>query len=404
MGDKEINPNLKLPPVKPDQQLPPPQKVQGNKNLNKSLALAKGQMFEMPLVYERLSVYDLDGSLGFSVGEIEKMKTSDAALLFQYLVTEGKVEFEKAFEVLNQLSTSKIGRILYYIYPDEILGKYFTKIGESDLNKAVNIILNIKESPHGSSTSGEDVGLNASSIFQKVDNKSLIEKILEKVSAIDPDYAEDIKNTKERIKAKYSGGADKVKIKTDLNKDIPTPETTRIRDTHSDVEKAIEVFQGEYAVSKPSHNRYLQSSGAGPCVIITLYDKKNKIGLLAHLDAAVDIYNSMDLILQKLKEKGADASNLEARIIGGQRSQSEKIVYEIKDRLNESNIKIVETDVLADPQTSKDILFDLETGEVYDYNETITTTPKDEFDKKAQRVINTDKSYVLLKHPDSLPE
>lgn len=83
---------------------------------------------------------------------------------------------------------------------------------------------------------------------------------------------------------------------------------------------------GEIAVGKEKDD--LSSLGIGSCLVVTLYDSKNKIGALAHtmLPARSNpgpegdtryVENAVDEMLKKLKEQGSETENLEAKLIGG---------------------------------------------------------------------------------------
>ena len=93
--------------------------------------------------------------------------------------------------------------------------------------------------------------------------------------------------------------------------------------------KNIEVEMGDIAVTKGEDN--LVASGIGSCLVITLYDPKQKIGALAHtmlyshhLSKAnpespdtkyADI--AIDEMLKRVQALGAKRENIEAKLIGG---------------------------------------------------------------------------------------
>jgi chemotaxis receptor (MCP) glutamine deamidase CheD len=138
-----------------------------------------------------------------------------------------------------------------------------------------------------------------------------------------------------------------------------------------DSDKSIEVMQGEYSIIEYSENTpFMQTYGIGPCVAVTIYDKKSKKGFLAHIDTHSKA-KSLNGILSRLKTRGFDTDNCEARIIGGQTGCSTETVKEIQKQLNSKKINIVEMDVLG--SDARSIQLDLNTGEVTDYNETIHT-------------------------------
>ena len=104
--------------------------------------------------------------------------------------------------------------------------------------------------------------------------------------------------------------------------------------------KNIEVEMGDIAVTKGEDN--LVASGIGSCLVITLYDPKQKIGALAHTmlyahRLSSEVRNSkderrkvnpespdtkyadiaIDEMLKRLQALGAKRENIEAKLIGG---------------------------------------------------------------------------------------
>ena len=92
--------------------------------------------------------------------------------------------------------------------------------------------------------------------------------------------------------------------------------------------KNIEVEMGDIAVTKGEDN--LIASGIGSCLVITLYDPKQKIGALAHTmlysqrrkanpespdTKYADI--AIDEMLKRVQALGAKRENIEAKLIGG---------------------------------------------------------------------------------------
>lgn len=106
----------------------------------------------------------------------------------------------------------------------------------------------------------------------------------------------------------------------------------------------------------------LTSSGIGSCVVITLYDPRNRIGGLAHTmlpsqEPPVDksdaryVNIAIDEMLKKMQALGAVKENLEAKIIGGANMFSsfksnigEKNINSAKEKLKKENILIAGMD------------------------------------------------------------
>jgi len=118
-----------------------------------------------------------------------------------------------------------------------------------------------------------------------------------------------------------------------------------------------EVYVGEIAIGK--ENETLSALGIGSCLVVTLYDSKNKVGAVAHTmlsnhsnpNAKRDIRyidNAIDEMLDKLREHGARTENLEAKLIGGANMFSafesnigKDNVSSAKKKLKEKNIPVV---------------------------------------------------------------
>lgn len=111
--------------------------------------------------------------------------------------------------------------------------------------------------------------------------------------------------------------------------------------------------------------------GLGSCVGVALYDKSHKIAGLVHVmlpDSTAVRQNSnrakfadtgIELLLEKMKENGADISNLTAKIAGGAQMFAFKTnndmlqvgkrnVEAVKQKLNELHIRILAEDTGLD--------------------------------------------------------
>ncbi|MCM8783889.1 MAG: hypothetical protein NC818_03845 [Candidatus Omnitrophica bacterium] len=128
----------------------------------------------------------------------------------------------------------------------------------------------------------------------------------------------------------------------------------------------VTVLQREAGITSAETNQpYLLTFGAGPCVIVTLYDPNTKIGTLIHFDAISDIRGALGKVIYHMKINGANIERLEARIIGGNTGSSEELIYQIYKALESiGGIQIVEKDILG--FESRSIIMDTNTGEIYD--------------------------------------
>ena len=92
----------------------------------------------------------------------------------------------------------------------------------------------------------------------------------------------------------------------------------------------------------------VQSTGAGPCLVLVLFDRQTKTAALAHISSSTDIARAMVQIYSQLAAQGAPTSRLEARIYGGWLGFSEKTLAGIEAQLRLRQIPVLEKDVLGD--------------------------------------------------------
>lgn len=139
------------------------------------------------------------------------------------------------------------------------------------------------------------------------------------------------------------------------------------RNKSKDDPKSIEVMQGQYAVKTYSKdNPSIQTCNVCNCVAVTIYDKKNKRGFVAHIDTT-EKADSLRDVLEKLN---FDPKNCEVRIIGGRTGLSEGNIEIIDMTLKSMGFEIKEYDILGSENTApRAIQLNLETGEVTDYEE-----------------------------------
>lgn len=120
----------------------------------------------------------------------------------------------------------------------------------------------------------------------------------------------------------------------------------------------IEVGMGDIAVAKG--NDYLVAIGIGSCLVLTLYDHKQRIGALAHTmlpsRASSRIENrdtkyidvAIDEMLKRMEARGSKREDLEAKLIGGANMFSafksgigEENIFSAKENLKKAGIPIV---------------------------------------------------------------
>lgn len=167
------------------------------------------------------------------------------------------------------------------------------------------------------------------------------------------------------------------------------PLRTHLRRCITDPSTAVEVRQHTFAVTRPGEGRtpFIQSANAGPCVILSLYDPQTQTGLMAHFDVTTDVGASFTEITAYLQRYGVNIGSMEAGLVGGwfMMFESEELVRNLREELRTRSIEIVEQDVLhigtvtfPTPRTQSyySVTLDTTTGELFDYNEIISTTPE----------------------------
>ena len=153
-----------------------------------------------------------------------------------------------------------------------------------------------------------------------------------------------------------------------IQKDTLKP-THKKRKLTCDDKKSIQVEQGEFALKTYSEDApSLQTYNVCNCVAISIYDKETKKGFLAHIDT-VSRADSLEKVLQNCN---FNPETSEVRIIGGHTEASEGLIEIIDETVKKFSLKVVEYDLLGNNKR-RDIQLDLNTGELFDYNESKPT-------------------------------
>lgn len=118
-------------------------------------------------------------------------------------------------------------------------------------------------------------------------------------------------------------------------------------------EQSVDVMQGNINfVTRESSERYIQTIGAGPCIIVVGYDSHSETVGMVHADAFTDIVVATKLIIARSKEKVV--------VLGGQTGSTKQLI-ELKKYFDDNGI-VVEWDILNEV---KSIVVDKETGKIY---------------------------------------
>jgi hypothetical protein len=123
--------------------------------------------------------------------------------------------------------------------------------------------------------------------------------------------------------------------------------------------ETISVIQREYAITtSTSPQPVLGTFGAGPCVILALYDSKSKSAILAHIDSRIDI-NSLPRLFSLLSTE-----DTVAHLFGGYIS-SQDMCMDIVELLEKNQIKIVNCDIARTSFDPASLAIDSRTGIIY---------------------------------------
>ncbi|MEO8402891.1 MAG: hypothetical protein ABI597_14050 [Gammaproteobacteria bacterium] len=145
-----------------------------------------------------------------------------------------------------------------------------------------------------------------------------------------------------------------LKIKS---KGIESKEETQVVDFKPT--EAFAVLQHEFAITTASSaTPVLGSLGARPCLILALYDQKNKIAILAHIDALTRDDFLLDLLPY------ISTKNTVAYLTGGDQ-ESKGFCNDILSSLLAMNIKIVLNDTPKNFDEVASIAIDSRTGKIY---------------------------------------
>ncbi len=141
----------------------------------------------------------------------------------------------------------------------------------------------------------------------------------------------------------------------------------------------IDIATGEVRVA--SGDQIIRTSGIGSCVVITLHDKENKIGAMAHPMLAEYIEDgqgnllrfvdyAVDAMLRLLDQKGANKDNLKAKIIGGSnmfrafddnpKSIGTNNIRAVKEKLKKEGLNLVANDTGG--SISRSVSLDIASG------------------------------------------
>jgi peptide-N-terminal asparagine amidohydrolase len=162
--------------------------------------------------------------------------------------------------------------------------------------------------------------------------------------------------------------------------------------------ETITILQHEYAITQSTALQpVLGTFGAGPCIILALYDNKNNIAVLAHIDAVTDI-QSLSEVLHPLSK-----DNTVAHLTGGWWITSQNMYLEIVKLLNKENIRIINADIFKSPFASASSLaIDSRNGNIYSPVRSTQLSDVSDFFMRFKRIRKFCKSPLIEFKPISL--
>lgn len=127
-----------------------------------------------------------------------------------------------------------------------------------------------------------------------------------------------------------------------------------------------EVFQREYIHTDFNNHKFVQTFGVYTCVAVVIYSA-NKSAVLAHFDAATKVDRSIDLLLKNFSTQ----ETLTITLLGGQ--PPFKLEQNISKNLEEKGFLVNKT-IRNRKNESLSIILSLESGELFKYDENISST------------------------------
>ena len=146
------------------------------------------------------------------------------------------------------------------------------------------------------------------------------------------------------------------------------------RNSIEDQEDMINVTAQEYKIAQSNDKNYiLKTLGIISGITVTLYDKKGKIGAMAHFSTKTgsqklkEIFQFMIWGMQVAGYKDEKRSEVEVRIVGGRYGRSKKLLADIKDCLTDFKLSnLIEISFAKDTDKILNIALNTRTGKLFD--------------------------------------
>lgn len=133
----------------------------------------------------------------------------------------------------------------------------------------------------------------------------------------------------------------------------------------------LKIQQSEIAYTA-DNIRYIATTGAGPCVILILFDKEKKRGLMAHVFSAAEVSPATRGGLWLLAKCLLlySKSTIDIYMIGGYTGLSELLIKSLDQFINElqSILQINTIYTQLNENWSSSVVFNFNTGKIYSYD------------------------------------
>jgi Ca2+-binding EF-hand superfamily protein len=156
--------------------------------------------YNMPIICERMAIYDRNKDGALSIYELCKMPSLDVARVFLYGLTanEGnastakQIEFKDAYQIFKKMPSEKIGAMLLSDLGLQIRDVYFQRLvnEDKDYTKTLEVLLAMKKikMKENEKEGLLDAALEAYLTLKELDEHTSMD-ILRKLQGIDPEYS-----------------------------------------------------------------------------------------------------------------------------------------------------------------------------------------------------------------------
>jgi hypothetical protein len=150
--------------------------------------------------------------------------------------------------------------------------------------------------------------------------------------------------------------------------------------------KNIEKIQQSEVAFSNNSSKLISSSGAGPCVILIIFDKLSKQGMMGHIFSSFEIspFSSGGLWLIEQCKKRYENGLLDFYLIGGYSIISSLLIHSIEQFIETLAGKIELNNIFSylNQNWISNIVFDFEEGRIFNYEASKDFSPRRKLDCK----------------------